>query len=138
MPLLATLRNTLLNVLCINMEILIVDSSFIINSRLKTLISEANNQVIIYQAKSYMEAIQFYTEKKPDVVILDSMLPGNKSVHLLKEIKTANEKSVVIILFMQVNKLERFKDSFAGADFFLDKYHEFEKIPEHINAIEAN
>ena len=69
---------------------------------------------------------------------MDSALPGNKSVHLLKEIKTVNKKSVVIILSMQVNTLTRFKFSVAGADFFLDKYNEFEKIPEHINAIESN
>ncbi len=120
------------------MKILIVDSSLIINSRLKALILEAHNQVIIYQAKSYKEAIQLYTEKTPDVVILDIELPGNKSVHLLKEIKTANEKSVVIILYMEINALTKFQYTIAGADFFLDKYHEFEKIPEHINAIEAN
>ncbi|MDP1843870.1 MAG: response regulator [Sediminibacterium sp.] len=120
------------------MEILIVDSTFIINNRLKLLISEANEQLIIYQAKSYKEAIQLYSEKKPAVVLLDIELPSNKSFHLLKEIKTANQKSIVIILSMEINTLSRYKYLIAGADFFLDKYHEFEKITELIQKISAN
>jgi chemotaxis response regulator CheB len=65
------------------MEILIVDNTATINERLKMMISEANSTAIIYQAKSYKEAIQLFTQKKPAVVVLDSMLPGNRSVSLL-------------------------------------------------------
>lgn len=118
------------------MKTLIVDSSIIINSRLKTFISEENNQVIIYQAKSFVEAIQFYTQKKPKLVVLDSGLPGSGSVNLLEEIKRVDEKTVVIVLSLQSGIYT--KQKFTAANFFLDKYYEYEKIAEHINAIEAN
>ncbi len=112
------------------MKTLIVDSSFIINNRLKSFISEENNQVIIYQAKSYKEAIQFYTEKKPALVVLDSGLPGSGSVNLLEEIKGVDEKTVVIVLSLHSDSLTRQK--FIAANFFLDKYYEYEKITDII------
>ena len=115
------------------MKILIVDSTAIINERLKTMISEANSALIIYQAKSYKEAMQLFTQKKPTVVVLDSGLPGNRSAGLLKEIKKVNEKTVVIILSLQINTLTAHK--YATANFFLDKYHQFEKVAVVINSI---
>lgn len=117
------------------MEILIVDNAPTINARLKTIISEANNTAIIYQATSYKEAIKLFTESKPHVVVLDIGLPANMSVNLLKEIKAAKGKTAVIVLSIHIDTLTRLKYTSAGADFFLDKYHEFEKITGIINSI---
>ncbi len=113
------------------MDVLIADSSTIINSRLKMLISDASSQAVIYQAKSYDEAIALFAEKKTAVVVLDSGLPGNRSVNLLEEIKRVNEKTVVIVLSLQCDTYTRQK--FTAANFFFDKYNEHEKITAIIN-----
>jgi DNA-binding NarL/FixJ family response regulator len=121
------------------MEILIVDNSQIINARLKAMISEANSKAIIHQAESYTEAIKLLlTESKPDVVVLDIGLPENMSADLLTLIKILKEETAVIVLSINIDRLTRQKYFAAGADFFLDKYHEFEKIAGIINTIANN
>ena len=117
------------------MEILIVDNAPIISSRLKAMISDANSTAIIYKAKSYKEAIEFFNESNPDVVVLDIGLPANMSVNLLKEIKAAKSKTAVIVLSIHIDTHTRLKYTSAGADFFLDKYHQFEQITGIINSI---
>ena len=118
------------------MKILIVDNSQIINERLKAMISEAYSPAIIYQATSYDEAIKLLlTESKPDVVVLDVGLPANMAADLLTVIKALKNKTVVIVLSMSIDRLTWQKYTTAGADFFLDKYHEFGKVAGIINKI---
>ena len=117
------------------MEILIVDNSQMISARLETMISVAISTAIIYQATSYKEAIKFFAEKKIGVLVLDTGLPLNGSVNLLQEIKAKNIQTAVIILSIRIDTLTRQKFAAAGADFFFDKYHEFEKITGVINSI---
>lgn len=120
------------------MEILIVDSSLQIIKRLEELLSEAKNIKTIHRVVSYAQASAFFNTGIPDVVLLDTGLPGNKSVDLLKEIKAANTKTAVIVLSIHIDELTMKKHISAGADYFLDKYHEFEKIPVIIKNIADN
>jgi DNA-binding NarL/FixJ family response regulator len=117
------------------MEILIVDSSLQIIERLKEMLSEAENIHSIHKAVSYEEARKLFKQNKPDVVLLDIRLPGNKSLKLLKEIKTFRRNTCVIVLYTQINNyiLELFQ--FLGADFLFDKYYDFEKISWAINTL---
>ncbi|MDX2045999.1 MAG: response regulator [Chitinophagaceae bacterium] len=108
------------------MAILIAERNDLINDRLKNLVSEACNWLAIYQAKSYNEAIMLFRQHKPSTVILDTEFPGNKSVELLKDVKTANRGIVVIVITIQTDAHTRKK--YVLADYFFDKYHEFEKI----------
>lgn len=117
------------------MEILIVDSSIQIIERLGELISEEENIKTIYRAVSYKAASELFNETKPDVVLLDIGLPQNKSVDLLKEIKAANNKTVVIVLSIHVDEGTKQKYKSLGIDFFFDKYNDFEKIPAVINNV---
>lgn len=117
------------------MKILIVDSSIQIIERLEEILSEAENITVIYRATSYEEAKKLFKENKHDVVLLDIKLPGNKALKLLKEIKKNRGKTCVIILFTEINNyiLELFQ--FLGAEFFFDKYYDFEKICGVINTL---
>ena len=120
------------------MVILIVDSSAQIIERLAEIISESKNIKTIHRAVSYAQASALFNTCKPDVVLLDAGLPGNRSVDLLKEIKATNAKTVVIVLSIHIDVLTKQKFTSAGADFFFDKYHEFEQITGAINMIAAN
>jgi DNA-binding NtrC family response regulator len=70
----------------------------------------------------------FFNENKTDVVLLDGGLPGNMSVDLVQEIKTVNANTIVIILANNTDYYVQAKYKLYGADFFIDKYHDFEKI----------
>ncbi len=112
------------------MQVLIVDSSIQIIERLEEIISEAENIIAVHGAVSYEEAKKLFKENKHDVVLLDINLRGNESLKLLREIKKTHGETCVIILFTHIDNYiqEQFKS--LGADFFFDKYYDFEKISE--------
>ncbi|MCW3106104.1 MAG: response regulator transcription factor [Segetibacter sp.] len=112
----------------LRMLILIVDSSILIIERLEEIISEAENITAIHKAVSSEEAKKLLKENKYDTVILDIDLPGNEALKLLKEIKKTSRKTCVIILFTQIDNYIQEQCKSLGADFFFDKYYEFEKI----------
>jgi len=117
------------------MQVLIVDSSRRRIERLKLVLSETENVISAYGAVSYKEGIRVLSEIKLNAVLIDSGLPGNECIALLKEVKEVNSNTRVIVLINGEDDHLQIKCKSLGADFFFDKYHEFEKIPEAINRI---
>jgi len=117
------------------MIVLVVDSSVHIIERLQHILSETNKIKAVYGAVSFKDAARFFKENKTDLVLLDGNLPGSTSVDLLGEIKAVNENTIVIILANNVDSYAQEKYKLHGADFFFDKYHEFNKIPGVIDTI---
>jgi DNA-binding NarL/FixJ family response regulator len=117
------------------MRVLIADTSELIIQRLEELLSEIIYILGADKATSYEAASQSFIQNEPDVVVMDMNLPDNTSYLLLKEIKERYPGTVVIIMFIDRDEyiMQQFKK--LGANFFFDKYHEFENIPEVINAI---
>ena len=120
------------------MTVLIVDSSTAIIERLASLISETGNVKTILKAETGKAVTELLKVSKPDVVLLDIGLPGNKSFDLIWEIKKSNAATAVIVLSIHTNVHMEEQCNSLGADYFFDKYHEFEKIPGVINSIAAN
>ncbi|MDP4264940.1 MAG: response regulator [Bacteroidota bacterium] len=119
------------------MIILIADSSAHIIDRLESMLAETTTRASVYKALSYKEAARICSETMPDVVLLDISFPGNMSLVLLEKIRGAGYKTCVIILFIHIDNNTREQCKSLGADFFLDKHHEFEKIPGIINELAA-
>ncbi|MGF2412060.1 response regulator [Ferruginibacter sp.] len=117
------------------MTVLVVDSSVQIIERLQHLLLETENIAVAYGAVSSKDAAMFFNKNKTDVVLLDGGLPGNMSVDLVHEIKTTDANTTVIILANSNDFYVRAKYKLHGADFFIDKYHDFEKIGEVIDYI---
>lgn len=114
-----------------------VDSSVFIIERWQQMLSEAENITAVYGAVSYNDAARLFKEIEPNVVLLDNGLPGNMSLDLLNEFKTTGDNTRVIILANSIDEQVQQKYTSLGADFYFDKYNDFEKIPGVINAIEA-
>ncbi|MEO5893642.1 MAG: response regulator [Ferruginibacter sp.] len=120
------------------MRVLIVDSSIEIVDRLEEILSESAVVTAIYKTASSKEALAILKNSAPDVVLLDIFLPENESVNLLKSIKKANGKTLVIILSVQTDNFMQKHYTLLGADYVFDKYHDFEKIPGVISLIAQN
>jgi DNA-binding NarL/FixJ family response regulator len=117
------------------MQLLIIDSSVEIIQRLKELLSELDIIKTIHSSVSYETGIKQFREKKPAVVLLDICLPEYKSLQLLKDMKAFNYNSSFIVLSNSTTDYRNEMYKLMGADYFLDKYHDFEKIPTVIDAI---
>lgn len=117
------------------MKVLIIDGSMAIIQRLKDYISEDNGMIEFYNASTGNEALQLITSHLPMVVILDINLPEKHSFKLIKYLKKNHVNIFIIVLSIQPDENMRKQSQNLGVNVFLDKYHEFEKVPGIVKEI---
>ncbi len=119
------------------MNVLIADSSEEILQSLSDIITSKINSAIVYTAKNLETAHLIFIKTKPSAMLLGMNLPDNQSIELLRAIKNTGHNTSIIILSIYISNsiIEECKQ--LGANVFLDKFLEFEKIPEHIISMEA-
>ncbi len=114
------------------MRILIADDSKLIRERLAMLIEEIPDVEVINQVEDTPLAIKSIKEFMPEIVILDLRMPGGGGLSALTQIKKEEPPPKVIVLTNYSYPQLRKKCMEEGADFFLDKSNEFEKVIEII------
>lgn len=110
------------------MRILIADDSPLLRERLMVLLSEVKQIEVIGEAQDVPEALDRIVTLKPDTVILDIRMPGGNGIDVLRNIKR-NCPNIAVIMFTNY-PYRQYRETCrrAGADFFLDKSTEFEKL----------
>jgi CheY-like chemotaxis protein len=86
---------------------------------LQEVLLEVYGVVICGVAENGIEALRLIKEHRPDVVLLDISMPYMDGIQVMKEIRT-QDQSTVIIIWTVDHSLRKFCLS-AGADFFLQK-----------------
>jgi DNA-binding NarL/FixJ family response regulator len=110
------------------MRILIADDSVIVRERLINLLTELQGVEIIGQAEDAMEARGLAEKLKPDLAILDLRMPKGSGADVLCDLKRLVPSPKVIMLTNYPHAENRKKCMEGGADFFLDKSTEFQKV----------
>ncbi len=119
-------------------QVLIVDDSKPIRERLVALLAESAQIQVVGQADNGREAWAAVRYLKPDTVILDIRMPGSSGVTLLKQIKARYPETTVIMMTNFDDAQYRRQCRLLGADRFLNKTLEFEKIVETITGNPAD
>lgn len=114
------------------MIVLIVEDSPIVTERLMNIINDLEEVKFTLQAFNYNEAITLYKAVKPNIIVLDISLPDKNGIEVLKTIRELGGTERVIILTNSANDFYKKECFESGADYFLDKSKDFEKIPELI------
>ena len=117
------------------MTILIIEESLLVGGRIRNLLAEACNIETIYTSVEHKKAAVLFDTVKPQVVLLDMCLPGSLTIELLQQIKDSPVDTAVVALVNCEDYRKQLKCMTIGADYILDKYHEFEKIPQIIDRI---
>jgi DNA-binding NarL/FixJ family response regulator len=117
------------------MRVLIADDSEVVCQRLRAMLSELPEAEVVGQATNSSEAISCIQELQPDVVILDIRMPGGSGIDVLRTIKKNDSAPKVIVLTNYPYPQYRKACMDAGAEFFLDKSTEFEKVTELIKQL---
>jgi DNA-binding NarL/FixJ family response regulator len=110
------------------MRILIADDSVVVRERLINLLTELQGVEIIGQAEDAMEARGLAEKLKPDLAILDLRMPKGSGADVLFDLKRLVPTPTVIMLTNYPHAENRKKCMEGGADFFLDKSTEFQKV----------
>jgi two-component system, NarL family, response regulator DevR len=113
-------------------RVLLVDDSEKIRERLAAMLSENDQIRVVGQVGNARDTMDAMLRLRPDTVILDIRLPGKSGIELLKGIKARYPEAMVIMLTNFDNIQYRRQCRQLGADHFLNKTLEFEKIIDTI------
>lgn len=110
------------------MKIVLIDDSEMVRTNLTDILQMPGCYKIVGQAANISDGLNVILESKPDLVILDINMPGGSGVSLLEHIK---KNKLVPTVIMWTNYAD---DNFhglcmrMGADYFLDKSRDYDKL----------
>ncbi|HAX46040.1 MAG TPA: response regulator [Nitrospina sp.] len=113
-------------------RVLILDDSREVSERLANMLLELDGIEIVGQAENSKTAMAMNRELNPHAVVLDTRLPDETGIEVLKEIKKLNFDTKVIIFSNHSFPQYREKCLALGADFYFDKATEFEQVSRTI------
>lgn len=111
------------------MRVLIADDSAVVVERLADLLREIPAVELVGKAGTVSEAIVNIQVMNPDAVILDLQMPDGTGLDVLRAIRPNHPFLQVVICTNYPYPKYREECLLAGANFFLDKSTEFERIP---------
>jgi len=110
------------------MKIVIADDSPLIRERITNQLREFGKDILVFEASNGIDALAMILAHLPDLAILDLRMPGMSGLDVLKKIKVAGIRSRICILTSYPYPQYREKCTEAGADYFLSKSEDFEKL----------
>lgn len=110
------------------MVILIVDDNISYVERMLSILSEDFIAAKFHTATNYDDATTLINELNPKIAMLDINLPGKSGIDILNYIKQSNSNCRVIMITNHAFESYRKKCMELGAEHFLDKSSDFEKI----------
>jgi DNA-binding NarL/FixJ family response regulator len=120
------------------LKVFIVDDSPIVRTRLTMILAEIPGVELVGQSQIASEAIEGIQRLTPEVVVLDIRLAAGSGIDVLETIKKDTKPPIVIILTSYPYPQYRKRCAEAGADYFLDKATEFDRVPEILRQLIQN
>lgn len=103
-----------------SLKVLICDDSMLIRKKLKTALASMGVSEV-FEASDGEQAVNVYKEKKPDLTLMDIVMPKMSGVDALKAI-LAVDSHAKVVMASSVGTQENLKDAInAGAFDFLQK-----------------
>jgi two-component system, chemotaxis family, chemotaxis protein CheY len=100
-------------------KILIVDDSALTRRILRRALEPAGHSVV--EAEDGFQGLERYAAEKPDLVILDMIMPGLEGLEVLPRILEINPQARVVISTADVQTSTRSMAREAGASGFINK-----------------
>jgi DNA-binding NarL/FixJ family response regulator len=110
------------------MKIVIADDSSLMRDRIKSLLNDLKEKLVVYEAENGVDALQLIRENEPDLAILDIRMPEMNGIEVLKKIRKLKMKTKVCMLTNYPYPQYKKRCLETGADYFLSKTEEFEDI----------
>jgi two-component system chemotaxis response regulator CheY len=123
-------ENNILN----DVTVLVCDDSILARKKVKDCL-KAMGCINIFEAADGQQAIDFYKEKRPDVVFMDIIMPKVEGIEALKAILAINPSAKVIMASSVGTQAYLTQAIEAGACNFIQKPFEFEQVEKIITKI---
>lgn len=111
-------------------KVFVVEDSVLVRERLVEMIREVDGVDVVGEADSYRTAVAGIMSTHPDVAILDVSLADGNGIDVLAHVKPRlpGLRGIVLTNYSSPQHLKASAD--AGAEYFLDKSVDFERITE--------
>ena len=112
------------------LKVFVADGSPVVLERMAELLREIPGAELVGLASDVSEAVGWIETIKPDAVILGLLMRGGSGLDVLRGIRSDHLRHLQV-LFCTNNPYPQYREECmnAGANFFLDKSVDFEKIP---------
>jgi two-component system, NarL family, response regulator LiaR len=117
------------------MRILIADDHAIVREGLRALIASEPGMELIGEAANGLEAVQQVHALKPDVILLDLVMPRYGGIEAIKEIKRENPAAAILVLTSFSEDEKIFSAIKAGASGYLLKDSTPQELLQAIRAV---
>ena len=112
-----------------DMKVFVVEDSAVVRERLVELIGEVDDVEVVGQADTYDRAVAGILATRPDVAIVDVTLAEGSGIDVLANLKRQMPDLRGIVLTNYTSPQHAKASADAGAEYFLDKSADFERIP---------
>ena len=120
------------------MKIFLVEDSDVILAHLRCVVSEIAGAEVLAHADNQDAAIAGIAALRPDVAILDLTLASGSGIDVLRHIKQQRPEIKAVVLSNRSEPPYRKRCMALGADLFLDKSRDFERLKQHLLALAAS
>ena len=102
-------------------RVLIVDDLDHVRQGLRTVLELTDEQEVVAEAGTGLEAVQLAEQIKPDVILMDLEMPGLDGLEATGRIKSRHPNTGVVMLTIYDDPKNRKRAANAGVDAFLKK-----------------
>lgn len=117
------------------MRVLLADDSSLILERLQEMISIHKQVEIVGSYKNGTDTLSALRILKPDLAIVDIVMPGLNGLEVLREIRKENKTMTFIIFTFHSSDYYRQMAIQLKVDHFFNKVDDFEKIAEVVEGM---
>jgi DNA-binding NarL/FixJ family response regulator len=111
-----------------DMKVYVVEDSAPVRERLVDMVNEIDGFVVVGQAATFNGAVSGIRQTGPDIAIFDIQLADGSGIDALAEVRRELPAMRSIVLTNYATPQHEKASADAGAEYFLDKSADFEKI----------
>lgn len=116
-------------------KILIVDDHFIVRSGMSLLLENELDNVQVFGASDFPEALVEFGKTQFDLVILDINLPGGKKCYMIDDLRELQKDVKILIFSAHEEDIYAFRYIQAGANGYLNKLSDSGTIVKAVKTV---
>jgi two-component system invasion response regulator UvrY len=116
-------------------KVMLVDDHAVVRMGFKMLLESASDIKVVAEAESGEQAIKFYMEHKPDVVVMDITMPGIGGMEATDRIIAKDHHAKILILSAHEDSVHPKRVLSAGAMGYLTKRSAAEELIKAIRTV---
>ncbi len=118
-------------------RVMIVEDNFMVRAGLSAIINSQGDMFTVAEGTNGQEALDLFDKYRPDVTLMDLLLPGLDGVEAMTEIRKKHPQARMIVISAHGGDEDIFRAMQAGARAYYMKHVEGQELVDGIRAVHA-